>query len=300
MHIQKIILIVSFCFLFLLAKSQNFFKDFKDLGEKNDTAGERKVLEAWETSNSKDPELFVAYFNYYVQISTIELISIDQNRTSGRSFEVTDTGTGVHRGYLNLSSNYNSNILQKGFDHINRGIALYPERLDMRFGNIYMLGKAENYQQFTKALIETIEYGNTIHDAWKWSEGKPVENAKKFFWGSMQTYVSTIYNTGNDSLLPLMREISETVLKYNPGDVESLDNIALTYLIVGDNDKALEYLFEAEKVAPKDIVVLNNIGQAYKRKKDKVNAKIYFEKVIKYGNKEEAERAKQGIKDLDD
>jgi tetratricopeptide (TPR) repeat protein len=95
-----------------------------------------------------------------------------------------------------------------------------------------------------------------------------------------------------------MRQISEAVIKYYPDHVESLANIALTYLIAGDFDKALPYLLKAEQVAPKDVVVLNNIAETYKRKNDKGKAKVYYEKVIKYGNKEDADDARQKIKEL--
>jgi tetratricopeptide (TPR) repeat protein len=200
--------------------------------------------------------------------------------------------------YLNSSVKFKSAILQKGFDYIDKGIALYPTRLDMRFGKIYMLGQAENYTEFTKYLVATIDYGNSIKDAWTWKEGKPLADAKQFFLGSMQDYIATIYNTEDDNLLPLMRKISETVIKYNPTHVESLSNVALTYLINGNYDKALEYLLKAEKLTPKDVVVLNNIAQAYKRKKDKINAKLYFEKIIKVGSAEEIEDAKQQLKEL--
>jgi tetratricopeptide (TPR) repeat protein len=95
-----------------------------------------------------------------------------------------------------------------------------------------------------------------------------------------------------------MRQISEVVIKNYPDHAESLSNIALTYLITGEYDKALPFLLRAEKVAPKDVVVLNNIAEAYKRKGNKANAKTYYEKVIKYGNKDEVEDARQKMKGL--
>ena len=149
-----------------------------------------------------------------------------------------------------------------------------------------------------KTIIETIEYGNKINHAWTWKQNKPVEDPKNFFFGSIQDYIVTIYNTENDNLLPYMRQISETVLKYVPNHVESLSNVALTWMIAGDFDKALPYLLKAESVNPKDIIVLNNIAECYKRQNDKAKAKTYYEKVIKYGSKEEAEDARQKLKEL--
>lgn len=295
---KTIFLSTVFILTSLLSFSQDFARQFKDLSSKNDTSGQVKLLSAWSTASPNDPELFIAYFNYYVRRSMTEVISLDKTQKDKNSFVVADTGSGKTVAYLNSSTKYKSDILQKGFDYINQGISLHPTRLDMRFGKVYMLGQAENYSEFTKEIIATIDYGNKINNAWLWKEAKPLENSKQFFLSSLQDYITTIYNTEDDNLLPLMRQISETVIKYYPDHVESLSNIALTYLITGDYDKALPYLLKAEKVAPKDVIVLNNIAEAYKRKGDKTNAKSYYEKVIKYGNKDEIQDARQKIRSL--
>lgn len=168
----------------------------------------------------------------------------------------------------------------------------------MRFGKIYMLGQAENYHEFAKEIVEAIDYGYKINNAWMWKGNEAVEDPKLFFLGSVQDYISTIYNTGDNNLLPLMRQIAEEIIKYYPDHVESISNIALTYLITGEYDKGLPYLLKAEEISPKDIVVLNNIAEVYNRKGDKTNAKVYLEKIISYGSKEEVQIAKEKIKNL--
>lgn len=275
----KSIWFLFFCFTTFFANSQDFSSQFKKLQEKRDTSEQIKLLKNWEAANSKDPEMFIAYFNYYANKSMTEVISIDKKSISPKR-------------------NFKADVLKKGFEYIDKGLLLYPTRLDMRFGKIYMLGKVENFTEFTNYLVSTIDYGNSIKDAWTWKEGKTLEDAKNFFLNSMQDYVTTIYNTEDDNLLPLMRQISETVLKYNPAHVVSLSNVALTYLVTENYDKALESLLKAEKIAPKDVIVLNNIAQTYKREKDKPNAKTYLEKIVKVGNKDEIDDASQQLREL--
>ncbi len=178
---KKILLLICTCWTTFIVHSQDFLKEFKLLQEKNDTVAQAKFLSSWESANPKDPELFIAYFNYYARMSMREEISLDSNIKSEQSLQVNDTATGKPVAYLNSSLKYKSDILQKGFDYIDKGIWLYPTRLDMRFGKIYMLGEAENYTEFTKSIVETIHYGNKINNAWTWKEGKPLDNAKKFF-----------------------------------------------------------------------------------------------------------------------
>ena len=81
-----------------------------------------------------------------------------------------------------------------------------------------------------------------------------------------------------------MRDIAEEVLKYYPNHVESLTNLGLTYLIFEDYTKGLEMMLKAEKVDPKDYIVLSNIAYTYAQLGDKPNAIIYYEKTLKYGD----------------
>ncbi len=277
-----------------IAIAQDFQKQFKDLVAKKDTAAQGKLLKEWEISKPTDPELFVAYINFYVNKAAKEIISIQQ-QGGNQSFQMTDSAG--HKWYLTPTMQYDARLVEKGFDYIDKGIGLYPARLDMRLGKIYMLGEIHDFAEFTKEIIETIEYGNKIKNEWLWKEGKPL-NHTEFLLSQVQGYVNGIYQTEDDDLLPYIRQISETVLKYYPNHVESLSNVALTYLINKEYDKALTYLLKAETIAPSDVIVLNNIAEAYKRKADKVNAKIYYQKVIKYGEKEQAADAKQRMKDL--
>ncbi len=285
------------CLLSLPAISQDFQKDFKELLVKRDTAGQRKLLTDWEAAHPNDPELFIACFNYYARKSKTEIVSINGDYKHGESFQLTDS-TGKSVGFLGSTVSYNPAILQNGFDCIDKGIAMYPTRLDMRFGKVYMLGETENFAAFAETVVATVDYNFKVGHAWLWGNGEPLDNPQEFLLNAIQEYVTTIYNTGDDSLLIYMRQISEAVLKYHPDDVESLDNVALTYLIAGDPDKALPYLLRAESVAPQDVIVLNNIAEAYKRKNDKRNAKDYYNKIIKYGNKDEVARAKEDLKNL--
>jgi tetratricopeptide (TPR) repeat protein len=69
--------------------------------------------------------------------------------------------------------------------------------------------------------------------------------------------------------------------------------MALTYIVQRENDKALEYLLKAEKLAPKDVVVINNIAEIYGRIGNYPQAREYYGKMIQHGNEQDKAYARE-------
>jgi tetratricopeptide (TPR) repeat protein len=223
-----------------------------------------------------------------------EVVGIEKKQKGENSLVLKDS-TGKVAGFMNDETGYDPTLLHRGFEYIDKGIGLFPDRLDMRFGKIYMLRKIENYEAFTKEIINTIEYSGVNKNKWLWTDNKPEKDPEKFMLDAIQEYVLQLYNTGDDKLLDYMKRISESVLRFYPDHVESLSDLAIVYLLNKDYDKALDPLLKAEKLAPKDFIVLNNLAEAYKNIGDKSNAIKYFKKVQKYGDPEAKKAAGEEI-----
>lgn len=289
-------------FLLLLISGQSFAQNFKAgfarLSKENDTAAQRQLLQRWQQADPNDAELYIAWFNYYFFASRRPLISLESGAPGGQeSLEIKDS-TGEHTiGYLAETFDYDPAVLAKAFQRIDAGISRYPARLDMRFGKIYALGQTANYEAFTNEIIGAIDANAKLKDRWVWTENKKVEKPEQFFLGAIQDYVVQLYNVGDDQL-NRMRRIAQAVLKYYPRHVESLSNLAITYGLQGDYDKALDALLRAEKIMPGDAIVLNNIATMYERKGDKLNAIKYFELTAKHGDEETKDAAVKKLKTL--
>jgi tetratricopeptide (TPR) repeat protein len=301
---QKKFLVLSLSLIFSLNNSfsQSFKEKFDYLIEVNDTIGQQQILDNWEKSDINDPELYVAYFNYYVNKSHQETITLGQDPQGEVVYQIMDQDSSQKEpvGFLYGGNYYEPNILNKGFEWINKGIEKHPNRLDMRFGKIYIYGQLEDYDNFTKEILKTIDYSSKNKNNWTWSENKPVEDAKKMFLGSIQDYQIQLYKTENDSLLNNMKQIAERILKYYPDHIESLSNLSIVYTIYKQYDKAIDYLLEAYKINPKDFIVLYNIAHAYELKGDVQNAIKYYKLTIEYGDQEAIEYSKEQIKLLEE
>jgi len=292
---QTTFLIFSLTLLFNSAIGQTNKQLFNDLVSKKDTVGQLQLLEKWEKTDKDDPELFVAYFNYFVRKSKKELLTLGQNPKGEDVLQIMDQDTTKKEpvAFMYGDTYYDPDLLSKGFDWINKGIEKQPNRLDMRFGKIYMFGQIEEYEKFTTEIIKTIDYSSVNKNKWTWADSKPLDDPKEFMLSSIQNYQLQLYNTENDDLLDNMKRIAETVLKYYPDHVESLSNISIVFMLKKQYEKALEPLLKAEKLNPKDYIVLSNIAQAYKLKGDKKNAIKYYELTLKHGD-DQAKKYAQG------
>jgi len=280
-----------------IALSQDYQSEFQKFCETNDTINQLKILIKWQSEFPKDAELYTSYFNYHCMKSREELIALTTDQPNGESLVLKDS-LNQNAGFLGSQIHYNQTELKKGFKKIDEGIKLYPNRLDMRFGKIYMYGQIPDWENFTLEILKTIEYSAKNKNNWTWTFNEKFDGNDKEFLLSIQDYQYQLYNTGKDSLLKNMREIALKVLEYYPNHVESLSNLSVTYLLTGEYEKGIEALLRAEKINPKDYIVLGNIAQGYKLKGDKKKAIEYYEKTAEFGDERAKEYANQQIADL--
>lgn len=293
---NHLLLLIALLFV-QLVWAQDFQTEFVNSFDAQDTAAQRQVLAKWQASDVNDPELYTSYFNYYLQKSQQEMIMMEAMPQGEQSLSIMDS-SGQAVGFLNGGVYYNPSDFGMAMAMIDSGITRFPTRLDMRFGKISALGLKKDWETYTAEIIETVEDHYEGKLAWTWAEGEAVEDPENFLLSSIQDYQYDLYGTGADSLLPKMGEISQKILSYNPDHVESLSNLSITYLLTGQLENALEPLKQAEKLRPKDHIVLGNIAQAYYMMKDSENAILYYRKVIKHGDREAVQFATKRIEEL--
>jgi tetratricopeptide (TPR) repeat protein len=295
---EKILVFIAYLLISHIGFGQTDFPTkFSVFCQARDTLAERQLLEKWQHEKPNDPELYTSYFNYYFSKSKNEVVTLTTEEPEGKKLVIKDSLNQI-AGFLGAKTSYNEFYFTRGIHYINEGIRKFPNRLDMYFGKIYAYGQHKKWDVFTKEIITVITYSAKNKNQWVWTNNEPVENSEDFFLSSIQSYINQLYRTGDDRLLNNMKQISETVLKYYPNNVESLSNISVVYLLNGEYDKGLAPLLKAEKINPKDYIVLGNIAQTYKLKGNKEMSIKYYEKMLKYGDGQTKEFAKEQIANL--
>ena len=276
---------------------QNYQTEFQNCCKAQDTTCQKETLMKWEKANPNDPELFTSYFNYHFVMAKQETISISEDTSTGQTLELKDSTDNVV-GFLGAQVYYNPIEVKRGFEKINKGIEKYPNRLDMRFGKIYVLGQMEDWESFTNEIIKTVKYSSKNKNKWTWTNNKKQEDGRNLLLSSIQDYQVQLFNTREESLLPNVRKIAKAILDLYPDHIESLSNLSITYLLLGEFDAAIETLLKAEKINPEDFIILSNIAHGYKLKGDNDKAIEYYEKTIQYGDAQAKEFARQKIEEL--
>lgn len=100
--------LIIFFGLIQFCSAQSLKEQFDELSAKEDTAAERILIEKWVKLSPDDPELYVAWFNYYVDLSHRETIRLDNNGENKDGFVIMsqDTSDKKPAGYLYGESYY--------------------------------------------------------------------------------------------------------------------------------------------------------------------------------------------------
>jgi len=294
---KKLFSITLLVTLLSTCMAQDYKKKFAELCAKGDTAGQLNLLKEWETKKATDPEMFVCYFNYYLQKGLMSVIKLGTQTPTGDSFVITnpeDSNNVV--GYLGEGTVYKNNEFEKAIDYLDKGITVNPNRLDMYFGKIYVLGENMNYKQQTTEILHVIDQANKNKNKWLWADNLPWKGNEKDFLGSIQGYVNGLFDA--EANVDYIKSISEKVLEFHPSHVESLSNMGVVFIKKKDFKKSLDYFSKAESLSPEDYIVLANMAYSYRELGDKKNAKNYYKKVVKYAPDDAKEYAKERLKEL--
>jgi hypothetical protein len=140
---KKLLKLFLILFIPIISNGQDFQLKFKKCIEIKDTSCQREILTNWEKIKPEDPELYTSYFNFHFLKARQEIVTLSKNEPSGEGFELRDS-TNKIAGFMGSEIYYAPNEIKNGIDKINIGIKKYPNRLDMRFGKIYVFGEIEN------------------------------------------------------------------------------------------------------------------------------------------------------------
>jgi len=239
------------CCFSAYCQTPSYFEKFVRPFQAGDLDKAEKALQEWDLADSNDPELYVAYFNFF-------------------------TEKGLQKDSTKLDIKYANQAL----GYISEGINRFPTRIDMRIAKLYMLERIKNYPAVTNEVIKMIETSVKIDNQWKGEGFMLIQEPYEVFRGAVYEFQNRLLDQQNANLDKDVLKISEIMIKYYPKNVNSYVCISSVYLATDEYDKSLQALLKACDYEPNNVSLLYKTGYVFKLKGDKANARKMFNLTI--------------------
>lgn len=289
---KKALLILT-VFCYMTSQGQSFndrYKILMQLG--SDAKSMDNLFKEWKQKEPSSPDLYIAGFNFYYQEATKEVLSLSPSPSNNPQYEVKDS-TSKPVAYLGGQKTQNDSLFNVSQNFLVEGIKKNPKRLDIRFGKIYALGTFNRFNDFTRELLETLEYSKKINHKWLWSNNEPVKDEINFLKAAVQDYQNTLYKNNEEGN---MLQIADKMNTIFPNDPIILCTLGSAYLMDNKLQKALPIFEKAYTLKPDDTIIINNLALSYFNNKDYKNAKRFFTILLEKGDENQKELAKEKLK----
>ena len=288
-----------------VAFGQNIYDRFNEAIQKGDSAQMTTLIRQIQASDDVSPDRYIAEFNYYFNRSNNSEGPINMSKELPEDEDVTTwyalrDSVGNISGYIYGVNRYDRTIADSGIAVINEGIARYPDRLDMRFGKVHVLGKLRDWKGFRDEILQVLERTKVNNKQWVFpGNNEPADTILTY---SILEYQKDIFDhcklkeeskVQDAVLLGYMRDIATHMLELYPKDIFSMNIMAATYNASHDPSNALKWLKKAEEINPKDVIVLSNLADTYYYLQDYANEKKYLKKIVKYRDPQSKAYAKR-------
>lgn len=290
--------------LLMLCAATSLFADYRDDYERllnENKLDELKILLAeWEKAESKNPELSIAYFNYYLRTGMHSGVSIDTYLKDPKNeLALRDPKTNEIVGYINDGTWYEKEACEKALDYLNKGLQLAPDRLDMHFGQLHVLGQMGEYERGSQRLRELLKRSKVNNNEWLWSGGEPVpEDGEAMLLGSINDYYGLWLRVKTPESLKAAETAGSEQIRLYPESVYGYNILGVVNGVRGQAREALGWYLKAEELDGRDYIVLNNIAYCYEQLGETGNAIRYYRKMEESGNEEVADYARKRMTGL--
>lgn len=295
----------SIVLFFILLVSFRIFADYKseydNLLSARNLEGIAALLPKWEKAEPKNPELYIAYFNYYLLKGQRSTHSLDTyKKDNSNSLALVDQKTNKIAGYLNNNIWYEKEDVDKALSYLEKGLKFGKNRLDMYFGRIHILGEIGEYEKQSQKIIEVLKLGKEINHKWLWSMNEviPSSEGERIFLISINEYYKAWLQKSLPQSLSAAEKACVAQLKLYPKDVEVHNYLALAYIGQGKIQEALNVLLKADKLAKEDYTILFNMASCYETLKQYDKAKECYLRIKKNPNKQVQDMADQKLSEL--
>ena len=220
------------------ASAQSYSDAFGEAFNRDDISAQREALTLWQQEAPNDVNLYIARYNFYANMAMREAPD-----------KVVEA------------------LADSGLVAIDEGIAQYPDRLDLRFGKIYFLGELGRWDSFVDELSSTLDHSVQIDHRWDYPN-VPDDMMEDFLMEGLSDHMVEMYMkitdtarlAAADSLMARrIQKVAKRAVQLFPSHFPSTYMLALSHLLLNENDKAYKYLRRAEGIDNTNVYLLQTL-----------------------------------------
>ena len=249
-------------------------------------------LMEWQNENADDPELFLSLFIYYSKRNAKEFFLQPHESAEDSSMVLTRPGEQNGSGNPTGRIIYRIDDVRAGLVHLEKGLKKYPDRLDMHLEKIRALGRIRDLARQRQAILDVLSLSKKNKNAWQWTGGTELDHPKDFMLESIQGFTAELIRLMR---FDYARKISEEMIRLYPDVPYSYNNLAVIAYREGNDSRAIELFRKAEKINPKDNLVINNIARMYDHMNNSKQALVYYKKLALSNDADLREYAEERI-----
>lgn len=285
-------IVMSACF----AQESAYYAKAANLLRQGNTDSLKVHMQAWEQAEPNNAEIYALWLNYYYMTAGKEMVKFQEEEPLETSLAIVDS-TGNTVGYIVSSVVYDKETLQKGYDKIDEGIALYPNRLDFYFGKIrVIITCSKNYPACISEFEKVFARQKVNKGKWDWTFNQPLENGSdSLIINTTQSYITAMLEAGENTYATQLINMG---LQAYPNNVYFLADKAAILYHSNDLKGALNAYLKIFKIAPNDYLVAYNIAYLYENMGYLKKACKYYKLATKATQPEIVQSANQALDDI--
>lgn len=275
------------------AQDRNWASEFEALKSTGKQADVDKFLAQWKEAAPSDPEVYITAANYLFE--TAGQVSIDAGTPSPDAIATLQKDGETVGG---ISATTNANRMEKAVAELETARGKFPSRLDIWLGEAYLLEQAGEFDREEKLLRELCQK-DAKGDLWTKKGGKPDGDSAKLIPATLHSRTMFYARQESKEGDERAKKIAELAIKYYPKHPYAYNTLATIYSYDENWAKAREYLEKALAVAPRDTLVMVNLGEVLAKTGDTAASRKMMEQAIAASpDSENAEYAREFLKEL--
>ncbi len=286
---KKTLVIITSLLIASTIFAVDYSSDFVSAFHAKDFKEAKTVLSKWEKAAPDNPEMLIAYFNYYLN----------------RDLESTMTMGQMEDGRYGMFEQlqYNNKDVKKGISYLDKALKNNPSRLDIHFGKCSSLIKSKHYKEASNAIIDLLKTSVKVENKWLWTNNEPIVDnditgEDHVFFG-INDYLVSLFNNFEETHTYLSH-IFNSIEQLYPNNIIGLNLNARYNALIGDTQTAKALLEKALKLDETDYIILANLGYYYELENDYEKARDLYERMLKLDNPEAQRYGEQYLSELEE